>query len=175
MERYHDGIMEFRSGPWWEIIYRFSHITRLIIHGYLGFNPMLVKEEERLLVYEEAVDSYHDLISGYYQPLTDSCGFQTLYLLQPMSDELRYNCCNFEYLSKLESLIQEDGLLAVNLFGSMQNVIGKDMDQLYYWPNDRHYNSKGYKVLGDLMADTVFKFVETGDVNFPMYDRREKE
>ncbi len=162
LERYAQGRTNFRNGPWWEIPYRFSYIVRLIVHGQLEYDFMLVKEKTRLLRYKEAVQEYHHLFSDFMQPMADSCGFEVVYLIQPMPDEVRYDCCNYNYLTSLDSLLKDEGWNSVDMIRPMQKAIGEDPEHKYDWPIDKHYNGRGYRVLGELMGDTIFDLAQSG-------------
>ena len=166
MERFRNGGMEFRPGPWWQIFYRLSYIVRLVLHGQFEYNFLLMDETAKEETFRHAVDVYYDLIKNQMQPLADSCGFKMVYLMQPMSDELRYDCCDYHYLSTLDSLLKEDQLYSFNFFDPMKKKIGADFDHKYDWPIDRHYNSNGYRVIGELMADTLFSLFEFGQIQF---------
>ena len=172
LDRYRDGGMKFKNGPWWERLYRISHVFRMVVCGHLGYSRTLVKQDEQVSLYNEAIKSYRHLIYDKMQPLADSCAFEMLYLFQPMPDQLRYNCCNYEYLIELDTLVKGDGLLGLDLVYSMQKIIGKDFEHKYDWPVDRHYNSNGYYVLGNLMADTIYQLIESGDIDLWRVDKQ---
>ena len=85
LERYKDGRTKFRSGPWWELPYRFSHVIRLLVHALFRYELTLVSESQMFELHSRAVKEYAELFGNNYNVLADSAGFQVLYIIQTIT------------------------------------------------------------------------------------------
>jgi hypothetical protein len=155
--RFREGRVVFRKGPWWELLYRFSYTFRLFVHNVLGCNSMLVAPEFRSRIYDEAVSEYLSLFTQDYNELAKKFGFSIVYVIQPMPSDLRFVEGDYQRLMKLDSLLKRNNEVSIDLLESMFSAIGKDSAFVYSWKIDGHYNGRGYNVMGNMIADSLTK------------------
>lgn len=170
LERFSGDHVEFRTGPWWEILYRFSYTFRLFLHRLSDYNSMLVHEKDVPRIYEQAVEEYYRLFTERYTQLADSVGFSLVFVVQPMRSDLLYPDGWYVYMRQLDQALNDDGCVCIDLFPSMQMAIGTDRANHYSWKYDGHYNSKGYWVMGSVIADTLVKISEVDELDDQLFD-----
>lgn len=165
LDRYNGARTKFKSGPWWEGVYALSYTFRMLVHT-LGYDRNLVKEWESEMIFEEALWVYNDLFKNQMDSLANANDFDVLYMIQPMPDEIINGCCYYHHMTKLDSVLKESELISLDFFYPMQNRMNANPDKRFGWPTDGHYNSKGYWIMGETMADSVYGLLNSGDLRF---------
>lgn len=161
---YRNGFERFRTGdsivynkpPRWEWLYAYSYISRLFIHGILGYDKHFVKITTLNERTSRALQALHD-VAVKLDSLGNKHHFKPVIVLHPQYIETarnQYVCDTFEKTFKNDTTLTVADML--DYFRKAQ-ICTPDSADVYYWPVDRHHNTKGYK----LFADGVFEFLIT--------------
>ncbi len=157
-ERYQpDGTMKYRSGPWFETFYRYSHVARYIVISIFGKSQNLVDPNEK----KTSITPITKCFLKWQQECRKK-GISFFVIQHPEEEDIN-NPAN-DYTNAVFSMLA-DTLSALNLhyhdiYKSVKKVSANKND--YYWPTDGHFNSKGYTIMGNaiyetLAQDSVFK------------------
>lgn len=152
MERFsNDGHLVHKNAPWWEPIYAISYISRIVLYNkILGDELILFSEKELERVVEEIFQNY--------LKFTQANDIILIMVFQPNVREIThrkydYNFSHFQkFLSANEKVYQFDLLpWYIKYFETSDNNVND-----YFWPKDRHHNSKGY----ELMAEGIYSYLK---------------
>ena len=147
-----DGTVRYRDAPWWEPIYATSHLARKL-SIYLGFNGYLFKDSaENLAESREIIKS--SFLNTYNFILKVNPNIKMFVIMHPMKEELAENMA---LSPTLESYNIEAPIVAIDLLPLMtQKVKAEDVEvNTLYWTFDKHHNSKGYWMMGNLIAQEL--------------------
>jgi lysophospholipase L1-like esterase len=165
VERFRDNDkVFFKTGPWWEIIYSFSHIFRKFIY-VLGYDRSFNKNDEIYFISSEILAQE---IKEFYQ-YCQSKGIDLVLVLVPdqyemenitlvENDQATYYY-NIYLLKMLEKLIQYN--LNIPFFSLQECYVNKGMTpenaNYFYWEFDYHHNDEGYKLYAECIYENLFK------------------
>ncbi len=159
---YRNGFERFRAGdsvvyntpPTWEWLYAYSYISRLFIHDVLGYDKHFIKVSTLKERTSKALNALHDVACK-----TDSLGksnhFTPVIVLHPQYIETvrnKYINDDFDKTFKNDTTLTVVDVLD---YFRKTNICSTDSARFYYWPLDKHHNSRGYK----LFADGVFEYL----------------
>ena len=182
MERFQpNNHVSFPPLPWWEPLFRFSHIFRSLTFA-IGNNHYLVKDSEMGDYFTKSISNFLSL-ARKYDSLATRHNFQIVFVIIPepyfLNEKLQpflsaaYPQDNFDsslkqrientYLSSvatkyntLRGLKQADilqGVKVIDLFQALSDTINHSAK--YSWPIDGHYNGLGYNIIGHCIVDSV--------------------
>lgn len=161
---YRNGFERFRGGdsvvynkpPRWEWLYAYSYLSRLFIHGILGYDKHFVKVSALKERTTKALNALHE-VALKFDSLGKSHNFTTVVVLHPQYIETVSN----QYISDTfaQTFKNDSTLLVADILDYFRKIkiCSQDSVDAYYWPVDRHHNTKGYKIF----ADGVFDYLKT--------------
>jgi hypothetical protein len=159
MERFQkDGTVKYYNAPWWEPIYAMSYTSRSFI-SIAGYNESLQKKvmppDDR-----ERVDiNTLDLLTQY-AALCKKNEMQLVVVLYPEKKEMqanKYNC-DFSFLSRMPAT----EVKVIDLLPLYSVYMGKNHSTItdYYWKSSEYHNTKGYKMMTDILSMHISSMVE---------------
>lgn len=162
MERFHaDGKTYYNKGPWFETIYRYSYLIRFFCEKFMKYDLNLFVSTDNMSVkYSEAVAAYANLfdslnVSGKAE------GRQTMVIIQPIAQEVvESNAHNKQVLrafDHMEEQLTKRNIPFVNMLPYMRGTLNQQNYLNYFYPNDAHYNSAGYQLLGEKVYEAIQK------------------
>ncbi len=160
MERFRkDGSIHYKNAPWWYQAYKYSYIIRHFAHDVLHLTKMLnTKEEERHLTAKAIRDI--NAVGHSMDRLADEMGFRFVMTLQPLHYEIEANQYTFNNFTAITSNLRHTYNLMPCLKESTKQL---DKPNDYFWPIDKHFDSKGYQ----LMGDCIFEYLDSILVSQP--------
>lgn len=145
-----NGEVVYRNKPINRPLYNHSFIYRRVVHGLIGFDNTFNYPKERKRMELAAIDS---ILSAYdaIEYLGAQYNFKTVISIIPGYNELKRTAYDFE---KYDLLVDDRkyGFDMMNCMRQFYNNNEMEKGPLYYWPKDGHYNGKGYKIVGECMA-----------------------
>ena len=137
-----------KRGPWWEFYFASSYIVRGILLRIFHYNWQLQSPSEQKTSYNIVLAEISDKLDSF-QALAHKEHFAFLLILQPLQNELGHND-NFISKLKVNAAIPK-----IDLTDTFSNEIkaNKGKTDLFYWPIDGHFTSRGYA----LEATTIYK------------------
>jgi hypothetical protein len=141
-----DGTTHARPSPWFEPLYRASHLARFFVHGRYDWRMVRRSEAER--VDEQARASLVDLFARS-RALGQRHGFEVWVGVHPTPDEVA--AAKEPFPPSFFRDLAARGVGAANLSPGMREALGVLALHEYSWPIDRHYNARGYAVLAELV------------------------
>jgi len=140
------GCFRNKKGPWWEFFFGSSYMVRLVAFKVFGVNWLLLTATEQRRAEDLALVEIEKKVEDFLQ-LSHQKHFKFLLLIQPLPYEIEIG------KTPLDRLKFNKELQVINLMGFMQRAIPKDSLKNYYWPIDRHFNSKGYGIIADAIYE----------------------
>ncbi len=154
INRFENGQLNLKTGPWWEVLYASSFIVRYYVQGILNYDyDFNAKYKIKAIVNE----TYSVLIESLkkYIELAKKNNFAFMVILQPHVSELYNGRLILDQEHLASSLNHEIGFL--NLIPCMGYKI-KSKNELpsdYYWKLDAHCNSKGYNLMAECLMEML--------------------
>jgi len=155
MERFKpDGKLQFSQPPYWEKLYATSFIFRTILHSQVDLDWTLLTMKEKPARRAEAIDSIGNCIKRFHE-LAKQKGFKLVVVFHPREDEIKTG--DFPYNALAAKLAADTSYTIINMKDEFANSgrITKANSGEFYWPVDLHHNTKGYRVLGELIAERM--------------------
>lgn len=163
-----DSTTTGKAGPIWEPFYEHIHTFRALVRTLGGYDNNLIKVEEKEKLMAMAIQ----LISEQIQDTELFCkknGIQYILILHPTSLSLinynpkvinAYNSIAARKYKNIDNLV--DTLLfnksyVCNIFQPMMKFYSKNDATKFVWKDDRHFNSRGYYVMGDIIFQELIK------------------
>lgn len=141
----------FRKGPWWENIYAFSHLFRLVVQ--INHNQVLLTPEEDRVLRQQAIQVIRESFLRF-DTLTAAHEAWFVAVFMPNAVDVQEGI--FGTLGPLaDILLQHDSIEGINLLPYYTGKGGMTRDNVfdYYWKIDGHHTSSGYEVFGNAVAD----------------------
>jgi lysophospholipase L1-like esterase len=160
MERFQpDGT--FRSPqapPWWEWLYGVSFMTRLVVHGGLGYNRLFIKRGREEIEQREAVEKIRSLLPAFGE-LASEHGFRIVIVFQPTSGDAANQAYAYNFQSLIGDLRQRPGIDVIDVLARWSAAGDGSADKWlrWYWPVDGHHNRSGYAVLGSTIGEGLIE------------------
>ena len=161
-----DSTTTGKVGPSWEPLYKYSHVFRALVRTIGGYDSDLIKMDER----ENLIAMATKLISAQIQETALYCkknGMQYILILQPTS-LIAYNpritnasnsaaTIKYKHFDDLVDTMLINKAYLCNIFQPMIKFCSKNDATKYSWKEDRHFNSRGYTVMGDIIFQELIK------------------
>ena len=160
MERFgKDGQVSFRKLPWWEPLYRVSHLVRAIAQA-CGYNHFLI-QEDTAVAYIASFKQEVQSISDSLHQLAAAQGCQIFFIAHPVPAQVRYSISDGVYsyqpIFEIASYWNLKAYPYVDFWDGITENIGKDASFKYSWPIDQHFNAEGYRIMGKLITDSLMQ------------------
>ena len=152
MERFKaDSTMRFKASPWWEPLYATSFIARALFHAVLHIDWTLLTKEQKKQATQRAVAISAETI-GKFSELAQQHHFKLVVMLNPLVHEMKSISPLYKQISS--NVKDIDGLNFIDLRDAFikDGRITPSTYQNYYWPEDKHHNSAGYKIWAEIVA-----------------------
>ena len=157
MERFRpDGTVAYNKGPWFEPLYKRSHVARLFVHFILRYDFSLLSPSEHADKVKEALDKIADCAASARE-LCKSKNIAFLVVLHPYIDPYDRYLKKQDQLPLIEKLLRKGNIEVINLFEDFAKRVNESNYQTYSWPRDMHYTSQGY----DLFAHLLWRRINT--------------
>ena len=141
--------------PWWEKIYAISYMARYVIHDHLDYSTMFMREEEALVHHEEALHSVIDFVNEEYTQMANDLDFQLVIALTTLVVEWRDTVYTLD--ACVDPMTASGDVIVVN---TSDRMFMSDIDfEKYYWPKDRHHNSRGHVFMANIIYDGIVDHV----------------
>lgn len=152
-ERFQSNKVKYKNNaPWWEYIYSFSFITRVILNNYFHTNPIIYAEaKDREINYLKIM--YDKIIE--YKKYCDASGIQFVLVITPVLREL---FSEYYYFDNLVMEIKKNtDIHVVNLREEFlqYSYINNQNYPEYYYLNDYHFKPKGYALVGRIITKEI--------------------
>jgi hypothetical protein len=144
-----DGIIRAPKGPWWETMYEYSFIVRIIAHNIFRVDYLLLTKSQRLKSVEKSINTLEhslDLFHGLCLKNKIRC----IFLFHPCVFEIIQDSmeCN-----PIQQYVQKKGYEEIDLFSFYKkHGIKPENVNNYYWSIDGHHNSAGYALFAKGIA-----------------------
>ncbi len=143
-----DGTSSGKTGPRWEIFYKYSHLIRAFVHKFIKYNDNLIKPGNE----NQAIEKIKNELIRINQWCKEN-GIVYRVVLQLCPHELKLEDYQenelFKQLAKLNFVI--------DLSKDLHSEINSENYLNYSWPMNGHFNSLGYKKLGDLIYKRIYQ------------------
>jgi lysophospholipase L1-like esterase len=152
-----DGTVSYSTRPTWERLYGLSYIWRAIVHEVLGYTFLFVKSRDFPARERKAVR----LLGVALESIRDFCrahGMDLLIISHPHQGQVEQGSYGRPaYDELMRRLEREPDLRFVDLlkYYLQHGIITKETATEFYWPLDYHHNTKGYRVMGEAIAENV--------------------
>lgn len=161
MERFkQDGTVKGVQAPWFEIIFRYSHFLRalLIKLNSYPYNGILVSIHDLAAISKQDNVTFYSLLRTFAN-YTKSQHSQFLFFTYAIPSDIRWhNVINEQNILNMEELrtkLTEDRIPNFDISHAiLKDFSTKDILQ-YSYPNDLHYNFKGYSLVADYLTDSL--------------------
>jgi lysophospholipase L1-like esterase len=148
-----------RAGPTWEWLYAISYIFRHVIHDGLGYNWLLLSEQEAITEERSAIGKIRECMNDF-EALAAERQFKVLFAFNPHQYEITAE----RYYGAFQDLVTGQRQIAetrtIDLLDDYRatNTITKANSGEFLWPNDMHHNPKGYEAMGQAIAWKVIEW-----------------
>jgi lysophospholipase L1-like esterase len=152
-----DGTVAYRPAPRWEGLYARSYLVRLIVHGGMRYNWMLMSDEQ--LTREEKI-AVQKLVAEVrsFREWCAADGCRLLVVAHPLLAAARVGRHPDSFAALVQRLGQEPGTHFVDLMPSyIRDGVSGSAAQNYFWPIDTHHNTRGYEVMGRAIAQHIWE------------------
>ncbi len=150
-----DSTTQYKDGPWFEIIYRYSRISRVALH-LLGYNEVFLKESEHTELKTKQLEYFTTL----YKDIDVMCKINNkkmLVVIHLFPSELGNEVCNNLLLYRLAKKLENNKVPHIFICEPMQNAYKKLPYESHSWPINGHFNGKGYQILSDVIYEETLK------------------
>jgi hypothetical protein len=147
-----DGLITFRSGPWWEWIYASSYSVRHLVHDVLRHERHILSSRKVLLEEENrAFEKIHAVVAKCNE-LAQEIEARFLLAYHPLTGEVQRARLDFQEF--FETLRKETTVPTLDVLDCFLNSVGMSKHNVwdYYWKIDRHHNARGYAALAQCVA-----------------------
>jgi lysophospholipase L1-like esterase len=158
IERFkNDSFLTFNKAPWWEPFYAISHVSRIFFSA-LGYNEFLQKGD---LTDENKKKFDVKLIELFerYDSLATINNASLFVIIRPDGkSEVTSEMASYDFSSITNTLSKTTRIHFVNLIPLYKQYFKEKGENIndYYWKQDGHHNSKGYSLMAQLIAESVF-------------------
>jgi lysophospholipase L1-like esterase len=160
-ERFKEDGTTGRAVPKWESWYQRSHVFRFFIHAILNYNENLIPRSEALENRKRFV-SLMKTICHKMDSLAATHDFEFLVVVHPISIDFRHEEYIDAEMNELVTFLSKSEFSFVDVrdeFGKEGFRTEEDVEAIY-WPVDRHFNEKGYRLYAKFLFDSVLAGVK---------------
>lgn len=143
-----DSTCAFRKPPWFEPLYHYSYVFRIILHlsGYPG--DVLMKRSDFLRQGETIINPQLVAVADSFSALAAKNGFRMLFVLHPgYGDYMNSEMSRLQ--QNLAASLRLKGYCVANLWQPMNAIIQRDSLYLYGYRHDLHFTGKGYRLMAE--------------------------
>ncbi len=160
LERFVEGGWQTRKGPWWEVFYAMSHVSRLFFHAAgIHYNHFFMTKTEKERQLKALEPKWNEMFVEIAR-LAEQHNTKVLLFKKPERSEIDLNQYDYD-MSFFDSLVVNyPEFHHVDLLPAYRERVqigngGTTAD--YYWLKDRHHSPRGYAVMAQLVEDALEK------------------
>lgn len=159
MERFQpDGTYRSpRQPPWWEWLYGVSFVTRLIVHGGLGYDRLFIQSSQQEIMQRDAVEKIRALMPAFGE-LASEHRFRLVFVFHPMTGDILTGSYDYGFDSLIGEARQR-GLDVIDVRARWPAAADGSANWAarWYWPTDGHHNAEGYAIFGAAVVDGLIE------------------
>jgi hypothetical protein len=160
MERFTSTGLEYTKGPWWEILYATSFISRLFFHASgIHYNDFFLSKRAKLQRYNLLKSKWNEIFIEIAQIAKEN-NFKVLLIKKPERSEIDQNKYQFN-LSFFDSLIVRTPIFhhfdMLPSYRKRMKIDSGGTTADYYWVKDGHHNPKGYLIMAEIVKEALFQ------------------
>jgi len=154
LERFQeDGTTKSREPIKWEPVFKYSHVFRLIVVVFTPYNRRLTNEATIDQDEAQIVEDIAAQIKLTHSLCAESdIDYYLIYMPTPECKQ-NFNRCQFD---SLPSLLHGQ-VPVIDIFPCIQGKLTCENLYEYSWERNRHYNSKGYDLMGECIFEEFVK------------------
>jgi len=151
--RFKSSGVQYPNGPWYQHLFRWSHVMRYIVIERMGMDYNFKKQDGWPALRTTAADS----IANCLDSVAQLCGEQNTKFLA-MTHPMPGVICGLDTLEYMEVDELRPFLVGINSvhlsLPVAERIMGPDCAS-YGWSIDGHYNAHGYEILAEEFYDAV--------------------
>lgn len=148
-----DGSVKYRPAPWFLPVYRFSHITRMLVHEFFEYDHYLIRRNNRDVQQTAAADSIAQCLRDINM-LCMEHGVKFLTVIHPVPHMICFEAEGFK--SNVLALgSHEFDFPVVRMYEPLKAAMTGPDCTSYHWKHDSHFNGKGYSLFGRLLYEEI--------------------
>lgn len=175
LERFTALGWQTRKGPWWEVIYAMSYVSRLVFHTFgIEYNNFFMRQAAREKELKKLEPKWNEMFAALAR-LAAQDHTKVLLFKKPEHSEIKLNKYQYDMAFFDSFLKQHPVFLHVDLLPAYRRFMKIDKGGStapYYWQQDGHHNPTGYHA----MANVVYEALDTtGLLSLPLHTIKKHE
>ncbi|MFH1319641.1 MAG: SGNH/GDSL hydrolase family protein [Bacteroidota bacterium] len=157
-----DKTILYRAGPWFEMLFGMSYISRFFFLDVLKYDWLFLKPDEKIIESRIALEKIYSCIL-MFEELSKNKNFDLLIVFHPRIHEVIKGKFDFdEMILNLNSETQIAILDLLDFFINRENMNKTNVSK-YYWPINKHHNAKGYELFAKGVEEKILDwgFIDT--------------
>ncbi len=148
-----DGTTQYKAAPWYEPIYRISHLTRLIVHRILKKDAWFRSPGAEAAFETKFLDLLEEVVLKT-QALCKQRQMDFILVFHPTLNEFTHQSSPY---GALVQRLSQKGVVVFDLYPTFleKNWITNETYESYFWKIDGHYNPRGYHYMGRGIAEKI--------------------
>jgi lysophospholipase L1-like esterase len=154
MERFYpDSSTHFKKAPWFEPLFHYSHLGRLLGRTMVNEYTLLNKSEQK----ELTTRAIHDMaqILNEFNRLALNHNKKFMVVIHPIPWQVGLKKTNEEPIVQLEPLLNHLNVPCINLAKSSEAKFRNLPYEQFAWKINGHFNDYGYKLLSELIYEEL--------------------
>jgi hypothetical protein len=148
-----DGSVKYLPAPWFLPVYRFSHITRMLVHEFFEYDHYLIRRNDHEVQQAEAADSISKALCDI-NALCIKNDVKFLAVIHPVPHKICFEADGFK--SDILALNpHEFDFPVIRMYQPLKAAMTGPDCTTYHWKQDSHFNGKGYHLFGKLLYDEI--------------------
>lgn len=160
LERFTQTGWQTRKGPWYEVIYAMSYVSRLFFHAAgVHYNNFFMSATEKARQLKLLEPKWNEMFVEIAR-LAQRYNTKILLFKKPERSEIdlneyQYDMAFFDSLIVKYQVFHHADLLPA--YRNIMNIENGGSTADYYWKKDGHHNPKGYVVMAQVVKDALRK------------------
>jgi lysophospholipase L1-like esterase len=150
-----DGSVRYLKGPWWEPIYHYCHLFRLVLHAALGYDFTLLSKTKFQKEIQSAITENAACISATAKWCMEHHIAYSL-VIHPYPQSYARVLNGHDEIEKIAAALPAN-VECISLFDDFKKHIKAQNVTNYSWPNDGHFNGKGYQLFAKLYSERLVR------------------
>jgi len=150
LERFDKGGWRSRPGPWWEVVYGISYLSRLLFHAFGIEYGKFFLSDKNIALQLKAMEPQWNNIFAEIGRLAQAHNTKVLLFKKPERSEIvraeyQYNMAFFDTFLLQHPIFHHVDLMP--FYRDSAGLVSHETTAPYYWEKDGHHNGKGYAVM----------------------------
>lgn len=146
-----------REGPWWEVVYAISHVSRVFFHAAeTRYDNFFMSDAEMVRQLRLLENSWTGVFAEIAR-LAEINQTQVLLIKKPERAEIALNQYQYDMAFFDKFLMHHPVFRHVDLmhYYNQQGLVSHQTTAPYYWPIDGHHNATGYAAMAKGVYDAL--------------------